>query len=173
MTIRDDLQRFWASNQGGSILVNAFRFEVTDISGTPTVLESYNVCDYREEFTATTENGTSYLYQPLAMQFSVPDVDSSTQQTLHLTVDGVEGTLYSILRRIAKYNRITTPVYVYHRFYLDTEPSYPQIDPPAEYTLVRATVDLSRVTLELGVRNTPNKLAGEYYTTNRFPGLRL
>lgn len=167
--LEDRLRRFWSSNEGETgQLVNCFEFTYAGRSGAPSF--EYRVCDFGRPITLTHEDSNQYAYEPLAMQIQLPTVEDSTAQDLELTLDGCEGYIYSIVRDLSPEAR-SEPIRVAHRLYLSEYPAVTMTPTPIRYRVNEATATLTTITLRLSVLNLPNRLAGEYYTSNRFPGV--
>jgi hypothetical protein len=184
LAITNDLKKFWASNIAGDRLVNTFRIEVFDttINSLPPNLanriDTFNITDYGQTFTATLEAGSidgavPIAFEPIPMEVQLANLENSTQQSLRLAIGSLDGQIYEIVKDVAAMDRITTIILVTFRVYLESDTSIPSINPPSQFTVLSATASLTAVSLDLSVANMPTRLAGQYYTTDRFPGLLL
>lgn len=174
MAISTALKQFWASNTQNVVMVNTFSIELVNTGTDPeTVLSTYYICDYGDTFTATLEDGiTTVAFLPAPMSIKLSEKSNSTEQTLHLVLDSLDGQVYDLVKQAASLDRRKNVIRVRYRIYLDSDTSQPAQTPVMEFTANSITCKLETISFKLSVKNLPTVLAGEYYTTDRFPGLR-
>lgn len=169
--VNDQLKRMWASNEGTAIAVNTFEFVHPDIQ--TTAGENYRVCDFRQVLVARDSvGGTMQTYQPIAMRVELAGVSDNGDQRLRLSLDALDGFIYTQLRALTQQQR-NTPIECIHRIYLaNSGNDDPQIDPPQRFRVIKVNVGLQSVTMELSAFNLPTKATGIYYTVENFPGVQ-
>lgn len=121
---------------------------------------------------ATDENGVPRIFLPVAFTFSKPAIRNSSEYQSTVQVDGLQGRLLQLFSQI-RATDLSYPVHATLRLYLDPtnldQPVYPQ---PLRFRVEEAKVTLDIVELTLVGGRMPTKRAGNYYTFEKFEGLR-
>jgi len=132
--------------------------------------QTYTICDWGQPFRATNENGDLIEYLPIGFNIESQKLGATTEQQLRIKVDGLNGTLYNLLRAIPVEERLD-PVPLIHRLYLDTAPQAPVFVPPPTYYIKDVQATLSEVLLTATGIPLTQRRAGTAYTANQFPTL--
>jgi len=172
LAIESALKRYWTSNTYDVMIVNAFQIEHPDFVAEQGA-NGYLLCDYGKDFYARLKSTDSSTVPFLAtsLDLKASQIENSTNTRLVLTISSINGIVYTLLRKMNAQDR-KTPISVTHRIYIDDDIN-PKIEPPTKFVVLDATVGLTSVTMNLSSFNMPNRRAGEYYTTDRFPSLLL
>jgi len=127
------------------------------------------VSDYGDVFEARTESGEEFVAQPVGFTFDAAADNLSTQQTVLIRMDNVNGRVTSLLRELDELD-LQEPLVVTYRAYLDTKRNAPAYDPLVLYATEVRMVRLA-VEIEISAGQMPNVTAGIRYTFDRFPPL--
>lgn len=130
----------------------------------------FNISDYGVPFSAEDENGKTIVYEPIAFRLSNQKVGPTTEQSLVITLDGLNGAVYSVVKNLTSAQRESL-VKVTHRIYLDTDITTPVITPPSVYYLDNLKATLMEVELIVIGTKLPQRRAGQVYSSQQFPTL--
>lgn len=98
-----------------------------------------------------------------------PAVDDSGASTVSISVENVNGAVYSFLKDAKATNEV---IYLYLRTYLSTSTS-PQTPRPLKLLVQSAKINMNGVILTASASDVVNKaFPNVYYTYTSFPGLR-
>ena len=145
--------------------VNALAIDLQNISG-----PIYYVSDYGQPISLVDEGGTSHDYEPVGFTIEAQEVGPTTEQSILIHMDGLNGFLYSILKNMTSADR-QKEITITHRSYLDTFKTAPAFDPPPVYTLKEGVGNLGSLKLKAQASTLPNKRAGVVYTPSQFKTL--
>jgi Domain of unknown function (DUF1833) len=162
----------WLTQHGNerAVAVNVLEFSHPAWGPGGGVPGSIWVCDYGEDFTATTEAPPrDFTALPLGFVCELTSDNVSTEQTVTLRVDNVNGLVAQQIRAL-NYDDLQKPVEIIYRAYLDIDRAAPAIDP---LNLFVVNVAMSRTVVEIegNADVLPNIQAGTRYTLDGFPSL--
>jgi hypothetical protein len=121
---------------------------------------------------ATTEEGATHEWQPVAFQIDKPAMRNSTEFMLTARVDAMDGALYRAFAQMTN-DDLLHSVFVALRVFVDPlmldRPVWRQ---PIRMRCEEVKVALDVVDLTLVGGRLPNKRAGTYFDLSRFVGVR-
>ena len=169
-SIEDTYAKYLASNKGDDIR-EVVTLEIYHIyTAAPLETFRYFFCDGLEDFGAKDENGNDRIFKAVPINFGTESVKNSTEQVRTITIDALEGSVYSEAKTLTVQERFD-PVRVIVRTYRSNYRGGPAITPPPEYIVGKTTADAGRVTLELTSTFPRQRRCGQYATINRLPWL--
>jgi hypothetical protein len=152
--------------------VQGIFIETLEISGAA-LPSTLRFCNRNQGFLqANDENGVPRTYQPLAFTLSKPGVRNSTEVTSDIRLDALGGGLLRIFSQVRS-SELQTPIYVAVRFYVDPIMlDRPVWKSPLRFRAEEVKVGATAVELTCTAGRLPNKRAGQYYTLDKYVGLR-
>lgn len=121
------------------------------------------------EPTAPLHPGASVQFQAFAFDVTLPGFEEGQTPTMTITVDNVGREL---TRELEAATASIQPITVIHRIYLISDLSGPQMDPPIQMTVQKATVDLNHIAFTCTLDDVTNvPFPRRQYTPDDFPGL--
>lgn len=164
----DRLAEWWSTPPYEGIYVEALTIR---IFGDPDPIRLAN--GVSAEFKALDENGVEQTYQPFGFSITNPGAARSTQQAIAVTLDGIDGEIYSALKSIDLIDLDNPPTVEFRVYvtpdYIDT----PLVLPVPTYLLREASLTRNLVTLSCTPQNLQNKKSGYIYNLTEFPGLKV
>ena len=150
---------YLAAAPEGAILVETV--EITH----PDLAAPIRLAKWPENITA---EGIEYDSADFTLTVPKQATGSSTETTITLLVNGLDGEVYALLRRL-DFSARETPAEVTTRTYLLEDLSTPVLDPVPVYELKRLDAGIESASLTLASRAFPNLKAGRYYSLEQFP----
>ena len=150
---------YLAAAPEGAILVETI--EITH----PDLAAPIRLAKWPENITA---EGIEYDSADFTLTVPKQATASSLDTTITLLVNGLDGEVYSLLRRL-DFTQRETPAQVFTRTYLLEDLSTPVLDPVPVYELKRFDAGIESVSMILASRSFPNNKAGRYYSLEQFP----
>lgn len=169
------LKEAYASNPVGEVILETLEFihpSFVDEDGNPDSVRL--VRDYQDVFAtleATAPVKPGQLVQFMAFPFDVtlPGFEEAQTPEMMITVDNAGRELTAQLEAATASQQ---PIIVIYRPYLLTDLSGPQMDPPIQMNVLRATADLNKVQFTASLDDVTNvPFPRRQYTPDDFPGL--
>lgn len=143
-----------------------------DDNGNPTsvrLASAYRNYDFTLEQNAPVNGGETVTFIGCPFEFTLPEIADGATPELKISVDNVD-------RRMAMYAEMAapslTPITVIYRPYLESDPSSPQMDPPARFTASKVIVDVFKITMTATTNDVNNwGFPNRIYKPDEFPGL--
>jgi hypothetical protein len=169
------MKEAYASNPRGEIIVETLEFihpSFVDDDNSPTALRFVN--DGQDIFagleaSAPVQPGQTVQFTALPFEAVPPGFEEGQTPNLTITVDNVGRVMTEQLEAATQSSE---PIIVIYRPYLLSDLAGPQMDPPIQMGVLKATADLMKVTFTATLDDVTNvPFPRRQYTPDDFPGL--
>jgi hypothetical protein len=169
------LKEVYASNPVGEVVLETLEFihpAFIDDNGNPDSVRV--VCDGQDLFatlepSAPMRPNQTVQFSAFAFDVTLPGFEEGQTPVMTITIDNVGREL---TRELEAATQSLQPILVVHRIYLLTDLSGPQMDPPIQMTVQKATVDVNKVLFTCTLDDVTNvPFPRRLYTPDDFPGL--
>lgn len=127
------------------------------------------LCNQYFDFTGTTEDGRTLVFQAVAFDGSFPKKDNSGSQTLSIAIDNVTG---EAQRRVDQANAAGATIQITLRTFLDSDPSAPA-EPPFFFDALSAQTEGPTTSFTAGYFDLLDTAWPRFRYTDQFsPGVR-